>query len=53
MRVYLSCSQVINPDATDKLTRSIRAINTKVYSDNRVDICMLPTADGITLAYKR
>eukprot|EP01043_Picozoa_sp_COSAG02_P045846 COSAG02_NODE_4232_length_5607_cov_1.383805_4_plen_84_part_00 len=45
--------QVINPDANDKLTRAIKQLNAKIFSDERVDICMLPTADGITIAHKR
>jgi predicted O-methyltransferase YrrM len=48
-----SVPQVINPDATDKMTEAIRRFNAKVHADNRVDVCMLPTADGITVARKR
>ena len=38
-------SQVINSDTNDKLTRAIKKLN--------ANICMLPTADGITIAHKR
>ena len=46
-------SQVINPDTNDKLTTAIKQLNAKIFVDERVDICMLPTADGITIAHKR
>ena len=46
-------NQVINPASTDKLTRSIKQLNAKIHADERVDICMVPTADGITIALKR
>lgn len=34
-------------------TRSIRALNDHVAHDDRVDVVMLPIADGVTLARKR
>lgn len=37
----------------DRDTRAIRAFNRKLHRDERVDISMLPVADGITLALKR
>ena len=46
-------TQVINPSSNDKLTKSIKQLNAKIHVDERVDICMLPTADGITIALKR
>ena len=45
--------EVINPDNTDNMTKAIRNLNAKVYADERVDVCMLPTADGISLCIKR
>lgn len=36
-----------------KNTRAIRAFNERVAKDDRVEIAMLPVADGITLAMKR
>lgn len=44
---------VIDSNKDDDDTRAIRAINEKVYNDERVEICMLPVADGLTLAMKR
>ena len=44
---------MINSDTNDKLTRAIKKLNAKIFVDERVDICMLPTADGITIAHKR
>ncbi|MCE2518692.1 MAG: class I SAM-dependent methyltransferase [Alphaproteobacteria bacterium] len=34
-------------------TREIRAINEKVGADDRVDMAMVPTGDGLTIARKR
>ncbi len=34
-------------------TRAIRAINEKVGGDDRVDMAMVPTGDGLTIARKR
>ena len=39
--------------ADDKDTNAIRAINTKVHFDERVEISLLPVGDGLTLARKR
>ncbi len=42
-------------DATidDANTNALRALNEKLHTDDRVDITMLPLADGLTLARKR
>lgn len=42
-----------DPVEKDNDTRAIRAFNHKLHRDERVDISMLPVADGITLAMKR
>lgn len=34
-------------------TRALRALNTKIHADERVDVCMLPIGDGLTMARKR
>jgi predicted O-methyltransferase YrrM len=34
-------------------TRAIRELNTRIFTDDRVDLCFLPFADGMTLARKR
>ena len=44
---------VTNPEVTDENTLAIRAFNDFVASDDRVDVVMLPLADGLTLARKR
>ena len=33
-------------------TQAIRALNEKLYNDDRVEICMLPLSDGLTLVRK-
>ena len=44
---------VVKADATDDNTRAIRAFNDMVAADDRVDVVMLPIADGLTIARKR
>jgi len=36
--------------ATDTDTLALQALNTKLHGDERVDLCVLPFSDGITLA---
>lgn len=45
--------KVANPDVHDQSTEAIRALNAKIYRDERVTISMLPVGDGLTLALKR
>lgn len=42
-----------DPTARDKDTRAIRAFNESLLEDDRVELSLLPVADGITLALKR
>jgi caffeoyl-CoA O-methyltransferase len=44
---------VANPDAQDESTVAIRALNDFLLTDERVDVVMLPVADGVTLVRKR
>jgi predicted O-methyltransferase YrrM len=37
----------------DPETAALRALNTKLHRDERIDLALLPLADGITLARKR
>jgi caffeoyl-CoA O-methyltransferase len=43
---------VADPDDTSESTVAIRAINAKVVRDSRVEICMVPICDGVTMARK-
>ena len=45
--------KVIDSQAQDADTVAIRELNEKLHKDERVTICMLPMADGVTLALKR
>jgi len=45
--------RVADPDDDEEDTRSIRAFNDHAAADERVDLVMLPIADGLTLARKR
>ncbi|MBI4128629.1 MAG: class I SAM-dependent methyltransferase [Parcubacteria group bacterium] len=44
---------VASRDKTDRETESLRALNDFLVADERVEIVMLPVADGLTLARKR
>jgi predicted O-methyltransferase YrrM len=44
---------VIDPSAQDVDTNAIRALNLKLKDDARVDLSLLPVADGLTLLRKR
>jgi O-methyltransferase len=45
--------RVVDPAAQDRDTVAIRDVNALLRDDDRVEICMLVMADGITLARKR
>jgi O-methyltransferase len=45
--------RVADPLVNDTDTRAIRAFNRKLRDDQRVDVSLIPMADGITLARKR
>ncbi|EAU55460.1 O-methyltransferase [Mariprofundus ferrooxydans] len=44
---------VIDPDNQEPSTNAIRAFNNMLYRDSRIDMAMLPLADGLTLASKK
>lgn len=45
--------RVADPHADDDDTRALRALNAKLHDDVRIDLSLLPLADGLTLAIKR
>jgi caffeoyl-CoA O-methyltransferase len=45
--------RVVRPDVDDENTRAIRAFNDMVAADTRVEVVMLPIADGLTLCRKK
>jgi predicted O-methyltransferase YrrM len=45
--------QVLDADPQDEDTRAIQALNRKLAGDQRVSICLLPIADGVTLVRRR
>jgi predicted O-methyltransferase YrrM len=45
--------RVADPGVTDDDTNAIRALNDAIASDDRVDVAMLPLADGVTVARVR
>lgn len=44
---------VADPDNTDADTEAIRAFNAELHRDERIELSMVPIADGLTLAVKR
>jgi predicted O-methyltransferase YrrM len=44
---------VLKADAPDEDTRALQALNAKLAGDERVSLCLLPVADGVTLARRR
>jgi caffeoyl-CoA O-methyltransferase len=49
----LWAGRVVDPSDTSDETRAIRALNDFLARDERVDVVMLPVADGVTLARKK
>lgn len=45
--------RVVDPAAADRDTAALRALNSKIGRDERVDISMLPIGDGVSLVRKR
>lgn len=45
--------RVANPAVQDEDTRALRTFNERVSRDERVDLCLVPIADGLTLLRKR
>jgi O-methyltransferase len=45
--------RVVDPEARDKDTEAVRKLNAFLLDDDRIELSLLPMADGITLAYKK
>ncbi|XP_049521839.1 probable caffeoyl-CoA O-methyltransferase 1 [Dermacentor silvarum] len=45
--------KVFNPAFDDPVTESVRRLNRKLASDDRVEISMLTLSDGVTFAFKK
>lgn len=43
---------VADPEKKDADTEAIRALNAKIHADPRVEICLVPICDGLTMARK-
>lgn len=44
---------VADPDKSDADTDAIRALNAALHQDRRIDLALVPTGDGLTVARKR
>jgi caffeoyl-CoA O-methyltransferase len=44
---------VLDETPEDDDTRALQALNTKLAGDERISLCLLPVADGVTLARRR
>ena len=44
---------VADPSIKDEDTSALRALNTKIMADDRVDLVMVPICDGVTMARKK
>lgn len=42
-----------DPAVTDEATVAIRELNARVFADDRIDLCFLPFADGMTVCRKK
>ncbi len=51
VRVY--AGKVAEPEVQDKATQALRDFNTKVMSDPRVSLSIIPVGDGLALCRKR
>ena len=49
----LRAGAVADPDRRDADTEAIRRLNVKIHGDERVDMCLVPIGDGLTLVRKR
>jgi predicted O-methyltransferase YrrM len=45
--------EVLERDPVDEDTRALQALNAKLAADERISLCLLPVADGVTLARRR
>ena len=45
--------EVANPSNQEKETKAIRALNERIFKDERVSMSMLPIGDGLTLVRKK
>jgi predicted O-methyltransferase YrrM len=45
--------RVLDPNAADEDTRAITTLNAKLADDERISLCLLPVADGVTLVRRR
>jgi len=45
--------EVLDDESDDEDTQALRVLNAKLADDERITLCLLPVADGVTLARRR
>jgi predicted O-methyltransferase YrrM len=45
--------KVVDENSEDEDVKAIRALNAKLHRDERIDLCLLPLSDGVTMVRKR
>lgn len=45
--------RILDPEIQTKEAKSIRSLNEKLHTDDRIELSMLPVGDGLTLAWKK
>ncbi|GAB4258743.1 MAG: class I SAM-dependent methyltransferase [Saprospiraceae bacterium] len=45
--------KVVEENSEDEDVNAIRALNAKLHRDERIDLCLLPLSDGVTMVRKR
>ncbi len=45
--------KVLDENSDDEEVKAIRALNARLHRDERIDLCLLPLSDGVTMVRKR
>jgi predicted O-methyltransferase YrrM len=45
--------KLADPTVNDEDSSALRALNAKVVADSRVEICMVPICDGLSMVWKK
>lgn len=45
--------RIVDEESDNESVQAVRALNEKLHADSRIDMCIVPIGDGLTLARKR